>query len=76
MIADEIRRIAYQKPFRAFRVRLASGESIDVNRSLRTTVGEDRVIFAVDEDAATGVAKRLRIVPLTQILTVETGSGA
>jgi len=71
MSAKELRRIAYAEPFRAFRVLLVSGESLEIARSLRTTVAEDRVLFGVDEDQTTGVAKRLRIVSLSEIAAVE-----
>lgn len=71
MVADEIRRIAYQRPFRPFRVTLAGGETIEIGRTLRTTVAEDRALFGVDEDPVSGVARRLRIVPLTSIVAVE-----
>jgi hypothetical protein len=71
MIADELRRIAYQSPFKPFRVKLTSGERFEISRSMRTTVAEDRVLFGVDEDATAGVARRLRIVPLRDIAAVE-----
>ena len=71
MIADELRKIAYARPFKRFRVRLVNGESFEIPRSLRTTVAEDRVLFGVDEDAQTGVARRLRIVRLSDIASVE-----
>ena len=71
MTADDIRRVAYQTPFKAFRVRLANGESIEINRTLRTAVAEDRVVFGINEDPASGVARRMRIVPLTQIASIE-----
>jgi hypothetical protein len=74
MIAEEPRRVVYQRPFKAFRVRLANGESIEIKRSLRTSVAEDRVICGVNEDSVSGLAKRLRIVPLTQIAAVEVSS--
>jgi len=67
MIADELRRVAYQKPFKAFQVQLVSGEVIDVSRNLRTTVAKDRVLIGVDADPATGLARRLRMIPLSQI---------
>ena len=71
MSANELRRIAYAEPFRPFRVRLANGESFQIARTLRTTVAEDRVLFGVDEDAQTGVARRLRIIRLSDISSVE-----
>jgi hypothetical protein len=74
MKADEIRRVAYQTPFQPFRVVLLSGESIDIRRSLRTTVAEDRVLFGVNEDPNTGVAQRLRIIRLGDIAKVEATS--
>jgi len=70
MTADDIRRIAYQRPFRPFRVTLASGEFIDIRRTLRTTVAEDRILFGLDEDPETRVAKRLRIVALRDVAAV------
>ena len=76
MTADEVRHIAYREPFKAFRVRLVSGETIDIGRTLRTTVAEDRVLFGVDEDPLTGVARRLRIVPLSAIAAVEAATPA
>jgi hypothetical protein len=71
MDADEVRRIAYQDPFKPFRVKLVSGESFNIERSLRCTVWVDRVLFGVDEDAETRIAKRLRIVALRDIAAVE-----
>lgn len=71
MNADDLRKIAYQKPFRPFSVRLRSGEQIEINRSLRTSVGTDRVFFGVNEDPESGVAKRMRIVSLGEIDSVE-----
>ena len=71
MSADELRRIAYQKPFKPFRVKLVSGEILEIGRTLRTTVAEDRVLFGVDEDTQSGIAKRLRMVPLREIAAVE-----
>ena len=68
---EDIRRIAYQTPFKAFRVRLANGESIEIDRTLRTAVAADRIVFGVNEDPVSGVAKRMRIVPLTQIASIE-----
>jgi hypothetical protein len=74
--ADELRRIAYQKPFRPFRVRLVNGESLEIPRSLRTTVAEDRVLFGINEDPTSGVATRLRIVRLSDIAAAEVMSAA
>jgi hypothetical protein len=71
MIADELRRIAYQNPFKPFRVKLTNGERFEISRSMRTTVAEDRVLFGVDEDTKNGVARRLRIIPLREIAAVE-----
>ena len=71
MIADELRKIAYARPFKHFGVRVVNGESFEIPRSLRTAVAEDRVLFGVDEDAQTGVARRLRIVRLSDIASVE-----
>ena len=71
MTADELRRIAYQTPFKPFRVKLNSGEELRIARTLRTTVTEDRAIFGVDEDPKTRVARRMRMVPLHEIVSVE-----
>ena len=71
MIADELRRIADQRPFRPFIVRLRSGEQIEIRRSLRTTVWTDRVFLGVNEDPDSGVARRMRIVSLNDIEAVE-----
>lgn len=71
MNADDIRKIAYQKPFRPFRVKLVNGEQLDIKRTLRTTVAEDRVIFGVNEDPEKGVATRMRMVSLRDIASVE-----
>ncbi len=69
--ADKISQIAYQLPFKPFRVRLISGEVIQINRTFRTTVATDRVIFGVDEDPKTGVSTRMRIVSLADIADVQ-----
>ena len=69
--AGELRRIAYQNPFRPFRVKLTSGETFEIRRTLRTSIAEDRALFGLDEDPKTGVASRLRIVSLRDIATVE-----
>jgi hypothetical protein len=71
MTADEIRGAIYQAPFRPFRVRLTTGDTIEINRTLRTTVAEDRVNFGVNEDPETGLAKRMRMVPLHEIASIE-----
>ncbi|HSU68862.1 MAG TPA: hypothetical protein VLJ39_18415 [Tepidisphaeraceae bacterium] len=71
MNAQELRSIAYQLPFRPFRVHLKSGESFEIRRSLRTTVAEDRVLFGINEDPETGIARRLRIVALSDVSNVE-----
>ena len=71
MSADELRRIADQRPFRPFVVRLRGGEQIEIRRSLRTTVWTDRVFFGVNEDPDSGIAKRMRIVALNDIESVE-----
>ena len=71
MSAEELRRIAYQRPFKPFLVRLRNGESIEIGRSLRTSVWTDRVFFGVDEDPASGIAQRMRIVSLKEIDSVE-----
>ena len=71
MSADELRRIADQRPFRPFIVRLRGGEQIEIRRSLRTTVWTDRVFFGVNEDPDSGVARRMRIVSLNDIESVE-----
>jgi hypothetical protein len=68
---EELESIAYREPFRPFSVRLRSGERIEIKRTLRTSVSTDRVFFSVDEDPETGVAKRMRIVPLVEIDSVE-----
>ena len=70
-IADQLRRIAYAEPFKPFRVRLVSGEEIRIPRSLRTSVAPDRVVFGIDEDPSTGVARRMRMVSLRDIASVE-----
>ncbi len=74
MSADQLRQIADQRPFRPFIVRLRSGEQIEIKRSLRTTVWTDRVFFGVNEDPDSGVAKRMRIVALNEIDSVEHSS--
>jgi hypothetical protein len=71
MTADDVRRVAYQRPFKAFRVKLSTGETIEISRALRTTVAEDRVLFGVNEDPVSGIAQQLRIVPLARIAAVE-----
>lgn len=71
MNADDLRRIAYQTPFKPFRVMLVNGESLDIQRSLRTAISVDRVHFGVDEDPKSGVARRLRVVSLQDISSVE-----
>ena len=76
MTADEIRRIAYQNPFKPFRVKLLSGEWFSIERSLRTTVWEDRVLFGVEKDIEPGATSRLRIVSLRDIAAVEITSPA
>jgi hypothetical protein len=76
MNAEELRQIAYQKPFKPFRVRLVNGELLEIKRSLRTTVAEDRVVFGLHEDPARGVATRMRIVPLRDIAAVEVVTSA
>ena len=75
-IADELRRVAYQTPFKPFRVKLKSGEQLDVARSMRTTVTSDRAVFGIDEDRDTGVARRMRMVALRDIAAVEVTSAA
>lgn len=74
MTADEMRRVAYQRPFKPFRVKLTSGEMLEIRRSLRTTVAQDRVIFGVHEDATTGAATRMRMVSLNDIAEIEVTS--
>lgn len=76
MSADELRRLANQKPFKPFRVRLSSGEVLEISRSLRTTVTEDRVIFGADVAPGSPSATRLRMVPLRDIAAVEVTSAA
>jgi hypothetical protein len=71
MTGDELRQIAYRQPFKPFRVTLLSGERIEIRRSLRATVWPDRVIFGVDEDPVTGVARRMRMIALRDIAKVE-----
>jgi hypothetical protein len=71
MTADELRQIAYHEPFRPFRVRLVSGESIEIRRTLRTTVAEDRVVFGTEDDPVTGIARRMRMIALRDISSVE-----
>jgi hypothetical protein len=76
MTAEDVRRIAYQQPFQAFRIRLVSGEVIEITRTLRTTVAEELVLLGVGEDPITGVAQRLRIVPLSQIESIDVATPA
>lgn len=71
MTANELRQIAYHEPFRPFRVHLVSGELIEIRRTLRTAVADDRVVFATDEDPATGIARRMRMIALRDISSVE-----
>jgi hypothetical protein len=71
MTADQVRAVAYREPFQPFRVHLRSGEHIEIKRSLRTTVWSDRVFFGVNEDPESGVARRMRIVPLHDIDAIE-----
>ena len=76
MTADEIRRIAYQHPFKPFRVRLTTGEVYEIRRTLRTTVAEDRLVLGINEDPKTGIAQRMRMIPLTKVAAVEEISAA
>jgi len=71
MTAEELRRIAHQSPFRPFRVTLKSGEELEIKRTLRTLVADDLVVFGIHEDPATGVATRMRMVALKDILSVD-----
>ena len=71
MTSDELKKVAYQRPFRPFRVRLNNGENIDIKRTLRTTVADDRVAFGTEEDEQTGLARRLRLIALRDIEAVE-----
>jgi hypothetical protein len=75
MKAEELRRIAHQRPFKPFRVKLTNGEVLEISRSLRTTVTEDRVIFGADADLSGG-GTRLRMVPLREIAEIELTSAA
>jgi hypothetical protein len=68
---DRIREVAYRKPFTPFRVVLASGEQLCVERSFRTTVAGPLAVFAVQEDPETKIARKLRIVPLKDIRKIE-----
>jgi hypothetical protein len=76
MIADELRRVANQKPFKPFRVRLTSGETLQISRSMRTMVTDDRVIFGADADSGNEAVTRLRMVPLGDIAAVELTTAA
>ena len=71
MSAEELRRVAYQSPFKPFRVKLVNGETIEINRSLRAAIAEDRAVFGVDEDPQRQVARRMRMVALRDIAEVE-----
>lgn len=71
MTPEALRQVAYRRPFAPFRVKLVNGETLSIDRSLRASITEDRACFGVDEDPQTGVARRLRMVPLSQILEVE-----
>ncbi len=68
MTADELRRIAYHRPFRPFRVRLEGGETIEIRRTLRATIGEQMAIFGVDEDPIRKIARRMRVVAPSAIV--------
>ena len=76
MTAEAVRRVAYREPFAPFSVLLKSGERIDVRRSLRCTVAEDRIVLGVDEDPDRGVARRMRMIPLDAVVGVEEVSTA
>ncbi len=71
MTDAELKHIIYQKPFKPFIVRLASGDTFEVKRSLRTSIYDPIAIFGINEDAETGVARKTRIVPLKDIVAVE-----
>jgi hypothetical protein len=71
MTADELRRVAYQSPFKPFSVLLKNGERLEIKRSLRATIMPDRALFGVNEDPESGVAKKLRVVSLNDIAAVE-----
>jgi hypothetical protein len=76
MTAEEISKVAYQEPFKPFRMTLVTGESIEIKRRLRTTVAWDRVVLGVDEDPETGLARRMRMIALRDIVKVEAASVA
>jgi uncharacterized membrane protein len=71
MKPDELRKIAYQRPFQPFRVMLKTGEALHIASDLRTTVADALVVFGVDEDPTTGHARRMRIVNINDIAAVE-----
>jgi hypothetical protein len=71
MTAEQLRAVAHQRPFKPFRVLLANGERIEIKRTLRTSIADDRVAFGTEEDAQTGLARRLRLIALRDIESAE-----
>ena len=71
MTAEELRKVAYQLPLKPFRVKLTTGESLQIDRSLRTSVADDRVVFGVSQEPKNGANTRLRMIALRDIAEVE-----
>jgi hypothetical protein len=71
MMSESIQKAVQKRPFQPFRVRLHSGESLDVTRRFRATVFEPMVVFGVNDDPKTGLPQNMRIINIADIAGVE-----
>jgi hypothetical protein len=71
MNSNELSELTRKTPFEPFHVTLSSGEQFTVARSHRAAVAGDVAVFGIEEDPNTGVAKRMRMVPVSKIVAVD-----
>lgn len=69
MNSDELRQFFIQQPFKPFNVTLVSGEQVEVRRPWQATYFKPTAVFEVD--AGEGGQRRMRIVPINEILSVK-----
>jgi hypothetical protein len=73
MKGSEIQKIAYRKPFEAFRLILADGEEITVTEPRKALISGNQIALVGQSERPNKSGRRgLRIVPLDRILSATT----
>ena len=71
MSPSELEELLYEEPFKAFRVRLASGDQFVVNNRLRAMISGLSLVVGLNDDPAARIGTQLKLISIPNIVMAE-----